>query len=117
MLPQKILRTICTITNTILFLPCLGNEILLKSLISSLELFTSMLVCVDSNKVDRTVHYIFKEEYQCWTGMHILHSTIAILGSVTYIAISFLITLTFYKNLYSTTDSASKTDSKADVLR
>jgi len=31
--------------------------------------------------------------------------------------ISFLITLTFYKNLYSATDASAKTDSKADLQR
>ena len=49
--------------------------------------------------------------------MHIIHASIAIISSVCYVIISFVITLTFYKNLYSSTDAASKTDSKADVQR
>ena len=78
-----------------------------------------MLVCVEgeTTKGLNTVHYIFKDDLQCWTGIHILHASIAIISSIIYILISFLITLTFYKNLYTQTDAAAKTDSKADVQR
>ena len=82
---------------------------------SSLELFTSMLVCVETNKDARRVHYIYRDDFQCWTGIHIIHASVAVICSVIYIGISFLITLTFYKNLYSASDAAAKTDSKADV--
>jgi uncharacterized membrane protein YbjE (DUF340 family) len=76
-----------------------------------------MLVCVEGGKDSKSVHYIFKEDFQCWTGIHILHASIAIIGSIAYVLISFLITLTFYKNLYTETDASAKTDSKADVQR
>ena len=76
-----------------------------------------MLVCVESKKDQRSVHYLFKEDFRCWSGIHIIHASIAIIYSVFYIMISFLITLTFYKNLYSSTDAAAKVDSKADVQR
>jgi hypothetical protein len=76
-----------------------------------------MLVCVEGAKDGNSLHYIFKEDFQCWTGIHILHASIAIIGSIAYVLISFLITLTFYKNLYTETDASAKTDSKADVQR
>lgn len=76
-----------------------------------------MLVCVDSSDSSSSkVHYIYKD-YSCWTGLHILHSALAILASLTYILISLVITLTFYKNLYSPGDASAKTDSRADVQR
>jgi hypothetical protein len=74
-----------------------------------------MLVCVEGVKGGKSVHYIYKEDFQCWTGIHILHASIAIIGSIVYVLISFLITLTFYKNLYTETDASAKTDSRADV--
>ena len=76
-----------------------------------------MLVCVGGTKDGKSVHYIFKEDLQCWTGIHILHASIAIITSIVYVLISLLIILTFYKCLYSEVDASAKTDSKADVQR
>ena len=76
-----------------------------------------MLVCVEGKKDGKSAHYIFKEDLQCWTGIHILHASIAIIATIVYVLISFLIILTFYKCLYSEVDASAKTDSKADVQR
>lgn len=81
-----------------------------------------MLVCVEvpdnsaPNKPAKSVHMIYPD-FQCWTGIHIIHSTFAIAGSLALIGLSLLITLTFYKSLHSNTDAGAKSDSRADVQR
>lgn len=57
------------------------------------------------------------QDFQCWTGLHIIHSTFAIAASIALIGFSMLVTLTFYKSLHSNTDASAKSDSRADVQR
>jgi len=62
------------------------------------------------------VHYIFND-FQCWSGVHIIHAAIAIVSMVLFVLVTLLITLTFFKNLSQTNDAGSKTDCRADLLR
>ncbi len=75
-----------------------------------------MLVCVVKEKGGQSVHYIFSD-FKCWTGIHIIHASVAILSSVVYILISLLITLTFYSNMNNPRDASAKSDSRADIQR
>ena len=63
------------------------------------------------------MHYIFKNEFECWVDMHIIQAALAIAGSIALVSMSFIITLTLFKSLHSMNDASSKSDSKADVLR
>ncbi|MDR3548415.1 MAG: hypothetical protein P4M11_09165 [Candidatus Pacebacteria bacterium] len=54
--------------------------------------------------------YVHKyySEIQCWVGLHILHAIMAIVVSVVFIAISLIVTLTFYDAKVLTANAGSK---------
>jgi hypothetical protein len=64
-------------------------------------MYTSVLVC-DNISVDpvtgtqNTTHSLFSD-FQCWSGIHIIHATFALLASLTILAITFLVTVTYFQ--------------------
>ena len=80
--PIITLKYIALLFVTILFLPFLYY-------------FISMLACVpDSTKTP--VHALFTD-VPCWTQMHILHATFAIIGIILFLIITTVLSLTYFE--------------------
>lgn len=77
-----------------------------------------MLVCETPQKTttcvgtQSSVHSIYSD-FQCWTGMHIIHATFAVAGSLLLVVLGLIITLTYYKSLNSANDASAKYDPRA----
>ena len=103
--PMQALRTVCGLFVTVLFLPFLGkvmNFILL-------ETFTTMLRCEDGALT------LFPD-VKCWEGAHIIHACFAIIVSIIFILIAFVVSLTYYESRSTSNDLAAKVTSRADVF-
>lgn len=55
-------------------------------------------------------------ETECWTGAHIIHAVFAIIVSVIFILISFVVALTYFESRCTSSDLAAKVTSKAEVF-
>lgn len=58
---------------------------------------------------------LFKET-DCWTGAHIIHATFAIIVSILFILMAFVISLTYFESRSTSNDLAAKVTSRADVF-
>ena len=77
------------------------------------ETFTSILSCTTVN--GKTVHSFFNS-VECWTGLHILHATFAILISAIFIVISMVVALTYYESKSKSNDPSARQNSRADIF-
>ncbi len=108
--PLQALRSICPLFVTVLFLPLLGIHFPLNS---NLETFTSILAC--KKKGNMSVHTLFPE-FQCWTGLHILHSSFALLVSSLFMMVSIVVALTYYDSQSTSNDPSARVNSRSDVF-
>jgi len=60
-----------------------------------LQYFLSVLNCADDNQ-GNLVHYAFTE-VECWSGMYIIHAIFSIIGSILFIGIGLVGSLTFFE--------------------
>jgi hypothetical protein len=78
-----------------------------------LETFTSMINCVSKNGV--LVHVSFPE-LQCWTGMHIIHATFAMVIAFVFIIICLVVILTYFDSQSTSHDIAARVNSRSEVF-
>jgi hypothetical protein len=55
-------------------------------------------------------------DVKCWEGAHIIHACFAIIVSVIFILIAFVVSLTYYESRSTSNDLAAKVTSRADVF-
>lgn len=101
--PLKVLRSVCGLFVTVLFLPFL-------------ETFTSMLHCHHSDDGDGKYYNTLFPEIECWHGSHLIHASFAIVISFFFITICLLVSLTFFESRTTTNDPMAKVNSRADVF-
>jgi hypothetical protein len=52
----------------------------------------------------------------CWQGAHIIHACFAVIVSIIFILISFVVSLTYFESRSTSNDLAAKVTSRADVF-
>lgn len=72
-----------------------------------------MLVC-EENTSGEKVHRVYND-FQCWTGTHIIHAAFAIISIISIISLGLIIQLTYYKPIGSANDASTKINSRADT--
>ena len=55
-------------------------------------------------------------DVKCWTGAHIIHSTLAITVSLIFIALCLIVALTFYDSNNNSHDISARINSRAVVF-
>ena len=91
--PLHVLRSVCSLVITILFLPVL-------------DIFTYMLSCVrDSNGVLR--HQEFTE-IECFKGNHILNAIFSVILTITFISICMIVGITFFECKTDSSDPSTR---------
>jgi len=55
-------------------------------------------------------------DVKCWEGAHIIHACFAIIVSIIFILIAFVVSLTYYESRSTSNDLAAKVTSRADVF-
>ena len=106
--PMQALRTVCGLFVTVLFLPFLGIYIF-NNILLNVETFTTMLRCDSDGKMT-----LFKD-VTCWEGTHIIHACFAIVISIIFILIAFVVSLTYFESRSTSNDLTAKVTSRADV--
>ena len=91
--PLHVLRSICTLVVTVLFLPVL-------------DIFTFMISCQrDGNGVLRHQQY---NEIECFKGNHILNAIFSVILSITFIVISMIVGITFFECKTDSSDPSTR---------
>ena len=91
--PLHVLRSVCGLVVTVLFLPVL-------------DIFTYMISCVrDSEGVLR--HQEFTE-IECFTGNHILNAILSITLAIVYISIAMIVGINFFECKSTSQDPSSR---------
>ncbi len=81
--PIIILRYMGTLFMTVLYLPFL-------------DYFMSVPACVEDKNTGLTVHSYYSEQ-RCWNGVHILHAIFAIFGSIMFVTVTAVLSLTYFE--------------------
>ena len=55
-------------------------------------------------------------EVECWQGAHIIHAVFAIIISIIFILIAFVVSMTYFESRSTSNDLAAKVTSRADVF-
>jgi hypothetical protein len=100
MWPLQVLRNVCGLFVTVLFLPFL-------------ETFTSMIDCHSEN--GHSSNLLFPT-FMCWTGQHIIHATFALVVSFIFIIISLVVALTYFDSQSTSHDISARVNSRSDVF-
>lgn len=81
---------------------------------NKLELNSTMLQC-DNLDDGSSVLRFYPDSLNCWTGIHILHVVCAVTTSVIFIAISFIICITFFETRFSTGNPEARINARAEI--
>ena len=73
------------------------------------EIFTTMLRCQDGK-------LSLYPTTDCWSGPHIIHGAFAIVISIIFILLPFVVSLTYFESRSTSNDLAAKVTSRADVF-
>jgi hypothetical protein len=102
MWPLIVLRNVVTLSVTVLFLPIT-------------EFLIQMVQCEYDAEKGYSVHSMFSE-IQCWNGMHILHSVVALINIIVFVSISMVVALNYFESRISSDDPTARSNSRADVV-
>lgn len=97
--PLKLLRSVCSLLVTVLFL-------------NFLELFCYFLKCTPGD--DGTLYLSLYGDVACWSGLQILHASIAIFVSFVFVIICLIAAIALYESQESPNDISAKVSSRAD---
>jgi hypothetical protein len=99
--PLKLLRSLCSLLVTVLFL-------------NFLEMFCNFLKCLPSEDDENLLVMSLYDDVVCWTGLFILHSSFAVFVSFIFVIICLIAALALYESKESPNDVSAKVSSRAD---
>ena len=77
-------------------------------------MFLGILECF-YNSEGILAHYRFST-MACWTGMHILHASVAIIASAVFLIISIIVSLTFFETKTSSNSANARINARSETL-
>jgi len=100
--PIIILRYMGTLFMTVLYLPFL-------------DYFMSVPACVEDKNTGLSVHSYYSE-VRCWNGVHILHAIFAIFGSILFVTVTAVLSLTYFEYKGVSNDPTARINSRPNFL-
>lgn len=97
--PLKVLRSVCSLLVTVLFL-------------NFLELFCNFLKCLPGD--DGELYMSLYEDVKCWSGLFILHASFAVAVSFIFVIICLIAAVALYESKETQNDISAKVTSRAD---